>query len=116
MKSRPRHFGRVMCLTALMFASAQAFAQTDTQKTVYQLGVELGAGGAPDNAYFSVNGGFSASCPYGVVYIDMTTEFGRAAYAQLLAAKNTGQELSRIDYSPGGSLGLCWLSLIEVSN
>lgn len=49
--------------------------------------------------------------------VDVSTVFGRAAFAQLLAAKLTNSALSRIDYSqPGGSGTLCYLSLVEVQN
>jgi hypothetical protein len=68
-------------------------------------------------AYFSVNGGFTLSCAYGLIYLDITTNFGRAAYSQLLAAKNTGQQLSRIDYVQAGGAGsMCTLQLVEVAN
>ena|SRR5579872_1158909 len=107
----------LLCTAALALVSGAAIAQSDFSKSISQLGVQVQPANAPSLAYFSVNGGFTLSCAYGLVYLDITTDFGRAAYAELLAAKNAGQQLSRIDYTQsGGANSMCTLQLVEVEN
>lgn len=111
-----RLFGGIACFAALIAASGPAFAASDFSKTINQLGVESSPTAPIASAYFNVDGGFTVtSCAYGNVYVDITTDFGRGALAQLLAAKNDGRQLSRIDYTQDSS-GICWLSLVEVAN
>lgn len=103
-----------MMLVALIavFAAANAFAYTDYGKTVDQVGVDHN-----NWLYFSVKEGFSVTCLAGRIYGDISTQFGRAAFAQLLAAKNAGRQLSRIDYTQTGGVGSqCHLTLVEVQD
>lgn len=91
-----------------------ALATTEYTKTINQLGVQSAT---PTVAYFSVLEGLTLSCQFGNIYLDITTDFGRAAYAELLAAKAEGRMLSRLDYTqPGGAGTQCNLSLVEVQN
>jgi hypothetical protein len=84
-------------------------------KTINLLGVQGSGTGA--QVYFSVVEGFSLDCAFSNIYVDITTDFGRGAYAQLLVAKNSGRQLSRIDYTQTGGPGTeCVLSLVEVGN
>jgi hypothetical protein len=84
----------MMALAALtLFADAFAHAATQNNVTIDQIGVI-------DNvAYFNIIGSFSVSCPYGLVYVDLTTIGGRSNYSLLLTAKLTGTPLSLIEYS-----------------
>lgn len=92
--------------------TAYASAATDSNKTVVALGVQGGSTYAV--AYFSAAEGFSVSgCNSGLIYIDVTNNFGKAAYADILMAKTTGRKLARIDYAQDGN-GTCYLSLVEV--
>lgn len=103
-------------LTALLLTliSTSAFAITDDyNKTVDRLGTQGASTGA---AYFSVKEGLSLDCPYGVVYVDITTYFGRTAFASLLAAKSSGRPLSWIQYPPTGVGGVCMLAVVEVKD
>lgn len=97
---------------ALTFLAAPlAHAQIDFNKTINLLGVQ------GSNAYFSAIEGLTLNCDFGIILADLTTVGGRAAYAQLLAAKFTASSLSRIDYvQPGGSGTICQLQLVEVQN
>lgn len=100
---------------ALLMACSSALATTDNSKTINLLGVQ--GGGTSAQVYFSVVEGFSLDCQFSNIYVDITTDFGRGAYAQLLVAKNSGRLLSRIDYSQVGGPGTeCILSLVEVGN
>jgi hypothetical protein len=100
---------------ALLIACGSALATTDNSKTINLLGVQGSGTGA--QVYFSVVEGFSLDCAFSNIYVDITTDFGRGAYAQLLVAKNSGRQLSRIDYTQTGGPGTeCVLSLVEVGN
>lgn len=102
-------FGIVCLIT-----SGNSFATSDYSKTVGQLGVQ---GITPAQAYFTVKEGLTLTCQYGDIYVDLTTDFGRAAYAELLAARTQGRILSRIDYTQSGGPGSqCTLLLVEVQD
>ena len=95
--------------------SASAIAQTtDNNKTINQLGLQSSS---PALAYFGAVEGLTLNCEYGLIYTDITTTFGQAAYASLLAAKISGRMLSTIRYTqPGGSGTACTLILVEIQN
>lgn len=54
----------------------------------------------------------TATCPYGVVYIDLTNEAGRVKMAIAITAKASGRPISRLDYVNDGSR--CWVYLLEI--
>jgi len=94
---------------------AEAQAQEDDNRTVQAVGVSYSSASTPTSAaYFSVVEGLSLSCLSGVIYVDLTVDFGRGALAQLLSAKSTGQMLTRIVYSQDSSTNLCWLSMAQI--
>ncbi len=64
-------------------------------------------------AYFDVKDGLSTNCKFGIVYFDLNNDFGRAAYANILASQTGGRKLSRFDYSQSTSDQTCVLSLVE---
>ena len=104
-----------MFLLILTIAWSSAFATTEYAKTIKQLGVQ----NAPSAivAYFSVAEGLTLDCQFGNIYVDITTDFGKAAYEELLAAKSNSRTLSRIDYTQSGGPGTeCILSLVEIHN
>jgi hypothetical protein len=100
----------------LALVSTGAFATTDWNKTVDRLGTQLATNGTGSWAYFNLKEGFSVNCPGGFAYVDITTDFGRAAFASLLAARSSGRLLSRIDYGPTGTGGNCIVSIVEVED
>ena len=102
-------------LLGLAMLSSGVIAQTtDSNKTISTLGLQSSS---PALAYFSAVEGFTLNCEYGLIYTDITTTFGQAAYANLLAAKISGRMLSRITYTQSGGSGTaCTLTLIEVQN
>lgn len=55
---------------------------------------------------------FPVSCPYGALYVDLTTQQGRAQYSLALTSLARDGRLSRIDVSL--SAGICYVTLIEV--
>ena len=102
-------------LLGLALLSSGVIAQTtDSSKTINQLGLQ---NSSPAVAYFGAVEGFTLNCEFGVIYTDITTSFGQAAYANLLAAKISGRMLSRITYTQSGGPGtMCSLILVEVQN
>jgi hypothetical protein len=44
-----------------------------------------------------------AECTYGLFYIDLTTESGKAILSLVLTAKSTGQKVVRVDYDTSES-------------
>lgn len=94
----------------LMACCGSAIAVTETNKTIDRLGVQGG------NAYFDVKESLTLTCAWGNIYLDITTDFGKAAYSNLLAAKSSGRILSRIDYSQTTAGGQCNLDLVEVKD
>lgn len=91
-------------------AYAQSQPQTDYNRTIGHLGVQ------GSNAYFDVKEGFTLNCEWGMVYMDITTDPGKAAYAELLAAKLAGKQLSRVAYTQASSGGMCTLALVEIQD
>jgi hypothetical protein len=102
-------------LLGLALLSSGVIAQTtDSNKTINQLGLQSSS---PALAYFGAVEGFTLNCEFGLIYTDITTTFGQAAYANLLAAKISGRMLSRITYTQSGGSGTpCTLALVEVQN
>lgn len=94
-------------MLALVLLSNVSFALTEHGKEIDAVGVQ------GDNVYFGVKGGLATSCKWGNIYFSHKTDFGKAAYSQLLMVKASGKELSRIDYTQNPD-STCSLGLIEV--
>lgn len=97
-----------LSILVLMLPLLSAYAFDEANKTVSRLGVQS------TQFYFDAKEGFGASCLWGVIYTDHSTSFGKAAFAQIAAAKHAGKPLSRIVYDVDKS-GFCQLSLVEVN-
>jgi hypothetical protein len=96
---------------ALLIACSSALATTDAPRTIDRLGSQGSL------VYFTVVEGLSLACAANAIYLDITTDAGRAAFAELLVAKNSGRQLSRIDYTQSGAPGtVCVLDLVEIEN
>lgn len=85
-----------------------------------QYGVTIGALGIQQmNAYFAITPALTLGCNYNNIYIDVGGDangyWGRTQFSELLAAKVSGKQLSRIDYHQDSS-GMCWLDLVEINN
>jgi len=65
------------------------------------------------NAYFKVNETLAQSCLYSTVYVTLTSDYGRAAYSLLLAAKTKGTALYRFIYTYNTTTQICTLDLVE---
>lgn len=93
-----------------MLSTASAETIRENGKTINRLGVH------GDNLYFDVSEAFTKNCEYGLIYADINSSFGKAAYSTLLMAKASGKNLSRFDYSQTTEGGMCTLIIVEVQN
>jgi len=73
--------------------------------------IEVGTHANSDSAFFRVTGDLS-ECRYTTVYISLATNAGRAAYATVLAARNSKIPLGRVAYSRSAD-GTCTLDLVS---
>ncbi|WP_369975712.1 hypothetical protein [Xanthomonas bundabergensis] len=100
--------GIVALLIALYCSPAAAVTETD--KLVDRLGVQS------NTAYFSVKDNLSVKCKFDIVYLNLGDDFGKAAYANILAAQSAGRTLSRFEYYQAAPGETCTLSLVETRN
>jgi hypothetical protein len=105
-----RAFNRkiVLLLPLLAVLSSPAMATTEYNKTI----VHVGAQGSNGYVIFSVPP--TADCSWGNVYLNITTDAGRAYYALLLTAYTSNRPISRIDYTKDANSGTCTVDLIEM--
>jgi len=68
---------------------------------------------APSGGYFRIAENLLVNCKYNVIYFDISSDFGKAAYSTLLAAKASGKKLSRISYTQDPGSERCNLDLLE---
>lgn len=96
-------------VTALFTASLPAPASATTQNfvTIDRVGVQF------TNLYVRFTTALTLSCNWGALYLDITTDKGKAILSVLLTARAAGIQLSRVDYAMDGS-GLCTIDLVEI--
>lgn len=94
----------------LLIASTNAFADyTDSNKSIGT------AGSAQDLGFFSLVGGLTGypSCPYGLIYVDLATNGGKAQQAILVAAKLSEKRINVTYYVNTNTL--CYLRYIDMN-
>ncbi|WP_369933118.1 hypothetical protein [Xanthomonas tesorieronis] len=99
-----------LCLSLLAFYCAPAAAVTETDKLVDRVGVQS------STVYFSIKDNLSVNCRFDIVYFSLSDDFGKAAYANILAAQTAGKKLSRFEYWQSAPGETCTLSLVESRN
>ena len=82
-----------------------AGAATDNSRTI----TRVGAQGSQGYVVFSVPPRLGCN---GLLYLDLTTNGGMAAYSLLLTAYQGGKQISRVDYHQLNT-GVCWIDLVE---
>jgi hypothetical protein len=97
-----------IAILLLSTLAGNANAIQDVNKSIGRLGVQ------GNTAYFTLKEGFSTNCLYGVIYMNITTDFGKLAYANILSAKAAGTKLSWITYDQTAG-GQCLLSTVEAA-
>jgi hypothetical protein len=94
----------------LCAVTGYASAGNDYSKTVGRIGIQ------GNNAYFTLKEGLSTNCQFGVVYMNITTDFGKLAYANVLSAKATSTKLIWVSYDQVVSGGQCILNTAEMAD
>jgi hypothetical protein len=101
---------RLILFVGALFAanlSGPANATSELSKTIDHMGVQF------TNLYVRFTTPFTQSCSYGNLYLDITTDKGKAILSVLLTARAAGIQLSRVDYTMDGN-GLCTIDLVEI--
>lgn len=92
---------------AMLGIAYPASATTDSNLTVTTAGAQSGS-----YAYIVVSPGATGSCG-NIIYIDVTTDSGRAMYSTALTARVTGRPISRVDYAESAG-NVCYASLLAM--
>jgi hypothetical protein len=82
-------------------------ATTEYNKTIVHVGAQWSLG----YVLFTVLP--TAGCNYGNVYLDTSTDAGKAYFSVLLTAYTASRPISRIDYTKGAD-GTCTVDLVEM--
>ncbi|MDX1303029.1 hypothetical protein [Photobacterium sp.] len=98
---------KVMLPIVFLFSAPLAAEQITTPKTVKRVFSE-----GTTSAGFYTNEGIS-QCKWGIMYMDLSTESGKAQFSQVLTAKTAGFKVIRIDYTIRSS-GTCLASGIHI--
>lgn len=94
--------------SSLLWAPLTANADTtDSILTIAHVGTQQGG-----SAYIQITSGLSLSCPFNAVYIDVSTDSGKAMYSTALTAKATNTPINRLTYRMTG--GVCEATLLEL--
>lgn len=92
-----------------MCVASGATAVGEPNKTIDRFGLQKSGSLAFFNVLETSN---VSSCQWGLVYLDISTDFGKAALAHLMAARAANKKLKWFDYSTGAN-GLCYLDSVE---
>ena len=96
----------ILALVAMM--STKVFAVTEFNKTLTRIGNQTG-----NLAYLYVSPAPGQNCKFDVLYLNISTTFGKTSYATMLAAKIENRPISRVDYKKQADKR-CFISLIEL--
>lgn len=102
-----------LALFVVMMTSSMVFAAQVEEANITKT---IGTVGTHSNiAYFNFVEGLKATTLYNVVYIDMNTEWGKAAFQIVMEAKKSGKKIGRIIYNTdSGPNGMTMLELIAL--
>lgn len=103
----------IALLLSIMMSSSVAFAAQVEESGITKT---IGTVGAHGNiAYFNFVEGFKTNTLYSVVYIDLSTDWGKAAFQIVMDAKKNGIKIGRIIYNTDvGPNGMTMLELIAL--
>lgn len=90
-----------------------AFALPQAAKATEEYGKAIAFVGASASAsYFTLAVPPAGACLFDIIYIDVTTEGGKAQSAIVLTAYSLGKPLSRVVYLKNAD-GSCWTNLVQ---
>jgi len=90
-----------------LMITTPAMAASDSNVTITAVGAQGGTG------YIKTSTTASNGCAFETIYIDVSTESGRAMFAIALTARSSGRPIARIDYTGGGG-ATCNATLIQL--
>lgn len=85
-------------LFVLVASASAAFAAPTEEADIIKTVGDLGTHSNGNIGYFGVLEGFKTPTTYNVVYVDLATEGGKAAYQLLINAKIHNQKIRRLIY------------------
>lgn len=107
-RAKPMGTSKILLLLSLSFSSLQLHAdqllKSFTVKQIFSEGVSA--------AGFYTNEPLP-ECRYGIMYMNLANESGKAMFALVLSAKAAGQTVNRIDYTVSAT-GLCMATGLHV--
>jgi hypothetical protein len=108
LENKLKAFKKLVVTAVLMSISSVAFsAQISAPKTVKRIFSE----GSTGAGFYATEG--ITECRWGIMYLNLSTEAGKAMFSQLLTAKSAGFKVVRIDYTVSSS-GTCLASGIHI--
>lgn len=101
-----------IALTCLTPYSAFSASNTQNNLTPNIVGLSL----ASNTAHFSVKEQLNLTCKWNVIYIDLDSPPGAAAYSMILSAHASGKKMRRLIYAQNNPSDpdLCFATLIEI--
>lgn len=99
--------GAMFLLPIVALVSGPAMATTEYNKAIGHVGAQGG------NGYVTFSVAPTAGCNWGNVYLDITTDQGKACFSVLLTAYSSNRPISRIDYTKATD-GTCTVDLVEM--
>jgi hypothetical protein len=101
-------YKRLLAILATLAFSSSAFATEDNNMSISGVGAQNGT-----YAYLQFTTPPTGSCIYNSIYIDVSTDTGRAALSVALTARVANIRLARIAYTGGGG-GMCYATLLQM--
>ena len=101
-------YKKLVIITVVMLMSSFAFsAQISTPKTVKRIFSE----GSTSAGFYATEG--ITECKWGIMFLNLSTEAGKAMFSQVLTAKSANFKVVRIDYTVSSS-GTCLASGLHI--
>lgn len=101
------HRRALSLLPAIAVISSSAMATSEYNKSIAHVGTQ------GSTAYVIFTVAPSAGCNYSDIYLDLTTDAGKASYSLLITAYSSSRPISRVDYTKATD-GTCTLDLVEM--
>jgi hypothetical protein len=103
---RVRHKYIAMAIIFCGLLGGPASAISEYNKAIAHVGAQS------SNGYVTFTVPPAGSCSFGNIYLNLTTDSGKAYYALLMTAYMGGRPVSRVDYT--NTAGTCTIDLVEM--
>lgn len=106
-RSNKMRIGRLaVAIMSCVLLSGPASAISEYNKAIAHVGAQS------SNGYVTFTVPPTGSCSFGNIYLNLTTDSGKAYYALLMTAYAGGRPISRVDYT--NTAGTCTIDLVEM--